>query len=62
MKLVFVRAKLAAMIARAEAMQAWLESVTYEMHNMVRKPLTSHPSMSSGLRVFDAPVIRRAGD
>ena len=32
-----VRAKLAAMIARAEAVQAWLENVTYQMCNMVRK-------------------------
>jgi hypothetical protein len=52
MKLAVVRAKLAAMIARAEAMQAWLENVTYQMHNMVRKSLTSHQSMSSGWRVL----------
>jgi alkylation response protein AidB-like acyl-CoA dehydrogenase len=35
-----VRAKLAAMIARAEAVQAWLENVTYQMCNMVRKGLS----------------------
>jgi alkylation response protein AidB-like acyl-CoA dehydrogenase len=35
-----VRAKLAAMIARAEAVQAWLENVTYQMCNMVRKRLS----------------------
>ncbi|KAN0113429.1 Acyl-CoA dehydrogenase/oxidase, N-terminal and middle domain containing protein [Russula decolorans] len=32
-----VRAKLAAMIARAEAVQAWLENVTYQMCNMSYK-------------------------
>jgi alkylation response protein AidB-like acyl-CoA dehydrogenase len=31
-----VRAKLADMIARGEAVQAWLENVTYQMCNMVR--------------------------
>jgi alkylation response protein AidB-like acyl-CoA dehydrogenase len=41
-----VRAKLAAMIARAEAVQSWLENITYQMCNMVRKPLTSRPSIS----------------
>jgi alkylation response protein AidB-like acyl-CoA dehydrogenase len=35
-----VRAKLAAMIARAEAVQAWLENVTYQMCNMVRRTLS----------------------
>lgn len=30
-----VRAKIAAMIARAEAIQAWLENITYQMCNMV---------------------------
>ena len=38
-----VRAKLAGMIARVEAVQAWLENVTYQMCNMVRKVLTGHP-------------------
>jgi alkylation response protein AidB-like acyl-CoA dehydrogenase len=31
-----IRAKLAAMIARVESVQNWLESVTYQMNNMVR--------------------------
>ena len=31
-----VRAKVADMIARAEAVQSWLENVTYQMCNMVR--------------------------
>lgn len=30
-----VRAKLAAMIARAESVQNWLENITYQMCNMV---------------------------
>ena len=30
-----VRSKLAAMISRAEAAQAWLENITYQMCNMV---------------------------
>ncbi len=30
-----VRSKLALMIARAEALQGWLENVTYQMCNMV---------------------------
>lgn len=30
-----IRAKLADMIARAEAIQTWLENVTYQMCNMV---------------------------
>jgi alkylation response protein AidB-like acyl-CoA dehydrogenase len=30
-----VRNKLAAMIARVESLQAWLENVTYQMNNMV---------------------------
>ena len=30
-----VRAKIAAMISRAEAIQAWLENITYQMCNMV---------------------------
>ena len=32
-----VRAKLASMIARVEANQAWLENVTYQMCNMSYK-------------------------
>ena len=43
-----VRAKLAAMIARTEAVQAWLENITYQMCNMVRNNLTSYPSITSG--------------
>src|ERR1700730_15737907 len=35
-----VRAKLAEMIARAEAVQSWLENVTYQMCNMVRRDHT----------------------
>jgi alkylation response protein AidB-like acyl-CoA dehydrogenase len=31
-----IRSKLAEMIARSEALQAWLENVTYQMCNMVR--------------------------
>lgn len=31
-----VRAKIAGMISRAEAIQAWLENITYQMCNMVR--------------------------
>lgn len=31
-----VRAKLAAMIARTEGVQSWLENITYQMCNMVR--------------------------
>ena len=31
-----VRAKLAAMIARTESVQNWLENITYQMCNMVR--------------------------
>jgi alkylation response protein AidB-like acyl-CoA dehydrogenase len=34
-----VRSKIAAMIARAESIQAWLENVTYQMCNMVRLTL-----------------------
>jgi alkylation response protein AidB-like acyl-CoA dehydrogenase len=30
-----IRAKLAEMIARAEALQSWLENITYQMCNMV---------------------------
>jgi alkylation response protein AidB-like acyl-CoA dehydrogenase len=30
-----VRSKLAAMIARVESLQAWLENITYQMNNMV---------------------------
>jgi alkylation response protein AidB-like acyl-CoA dehydrogenase len=30
-----IRSKLAQMIARSEALQAWLENVTYQMCNMV---------------------------
>lgn len=37
-----IRNKLAAMIARVESVQSWLESVTYQMKNMVR--LRLHPS------------------
>ena len=33
-----VRAKIASMISRAEAIQAWLENITYQMCNMVRSP------------------------
>ena len=32
-----VRAKLAAMIARTESVQNWLENITYQMCNMVRR-------------------------
>jgi hypothetical protein len=52
MSLAVVRAKLAAMIPHAEAMQARPENVTYQMYNMVRKSLTSHLSMSSGWCVY----------
>lgn len=34
-----VRAKLAAMIARTESVQNWLENITYQMCNMVRSLL-----------------------
>jgi hypothetical protein len=37
-----IRSKLAAMIARAEAVQNWLENITYQMNNMVSD--FSHPS------------------
>ena len=33
-----IRFKLASMIAKVEAIQAWLESVTYQMCNMVGLP------------------------
>jgi alkylation response protein AidB-like acyl-CoA dehydrogenase len=46
-----VRAKLAAMIARAEAVQAWLENVTYQMCNMVRK-IFRLPSYSTRMTNF----------
>lgn len=36
-----VRAKLAQMISRCEALQAWLENVTYQMCNMAYKEQAS---------------------
>jgi len=36
-----VRSKIAAMIARAESAQAWLENVTYQMNNMSYKQQAS---------------------
>ncbi|PSR72940.1 hypothetical protein PHLCEN_2v11177 [Hermanssonia centrifuga] len=32
-----IRSKLAAMIARAESVQSWLENLTYQMNNMSYK-------------------------
>jgi alkylation response protein AidB-like acyl-CoA dehydrogenase len=52
-----VRAKLAAMIARAEAVQAWLENVTYQMCNMVRK-IFHLPSYSTRMTNFYIPVVQ----
>jgi alkylation response protein AidB-like acyl-CoA dehydrogenase len=52
-----VRAKLAAMIARAEAVQAWLENVTYQMCNMVRKRFHL-PSYSTRMTNFYIPVVQ----
>lgn len=43
-----VRAKIAAMISRAEAIQAWLENITYQMCNMVRATVT--PNANDGIR------------
>ena len=34
--LAVIRSKLAGMISRVESLQSWLESVTYQMCNMVR--------------------------
>lgn len=34
-----IRSKLAAMIARVESVQSWLENITYQMCNMVSSPL-----------------------
>jgi alkylation response protein AidB-like acyl-CoA dehydrogenase len=31
-----IRSKVAAMIARVEAVQSWLENITHQMNNMVR--------------------------
>ena len=33
-----VRSKIAAMIARVESLQGWLENITHQMNNMVRLP------------------------
>jgi alkylation response protein AidB-like acyl-CoA dehydrogenase len=33
-----IRNKLALMIAKVEGLQAWLEAVTFQMCNMVRRP------------------------
>jgi hypothetical protein len=52
-----VRAKLAAMIARAEAVQAWLENITYQMCNMVRKRFHL-PSYSTRMTNFYIPVVQ----
>jgi alkylation response protein AidB-like acyl-CoA dehydrogenase len=52
-----VRAKLAAMIARAEAVQAWLENVTYQMCNMVRRSFHL-PPYSTRMTIYYIPVVR----
>ena len=33
-----IRSKVAAMIARTESVQSWLENITHQMNNMVRPP------------------------
>ena len=38
-----IRSKIAAMIARVESVQSWLENITYQMNNMVR-PFSSNTS------------------
>ena len=60
-----VRAKLAEMISRAEAVQSWLENVTYQMCNMVRRSFTTHMSRSSWSRSHEwrfISVVQGAGN
>lgn len=57
-----VRAKLAAMIARAEAVQSWLENVTYQMCNMVRKSLTVLAVQVYRMTTIYVLVVQRAVD
>jgi alkylation response protein AidB-like acyl-CoA dehydrogenase len=60
-----VRAKLAEMIARAEAVQSWLENVTYQMCNMVRRSFTTHMGRSSWSRSHEwrfISVVQGAGN
>ena len=49
-----VRAKIAGMISRAEAIQAWLENITYQMCNMVR-PFPD--SLNANERIYFAGVL-----
>ena len=56
-----VRAKVAAMISRAEAIQAWLENITYQMCNMVSS-FSDRPSTKE--RVYfreDCIVVQATG-
>jgi alkylation response protein AidB-like acyl-CoA dehydrogenase len=57
-----VRAKLAAMIARAEAVQSWLENITYQMCNMVRKSLTRLGGGYGNHLCIYVSVVQRAVD
>ena len=51
-----IRYKLAQMIAKVEAMQAWLESVTYQMCNMVRGLMCSMCSYALTLLILCRPI------
>lgn len=37
-----IRSKIAAMVARVESVQSWLENITHQMNNMVRAHLSSN--------------------
>ena len=52
-----IRSKLAAMIARVESVQNWLESLTYQMNNMVSLPLFVKVDLS--LTRFSSPISNR---
>jgi hypothetical protein len=49
-----IRNKLAAMISRAEAVQSWLENITYQMNNMVSEFYC--PWSRTGLTLFRSPT------
>ena len=49
--LAIIRSKLAAMMARVESVQSWLENITYQMNNMVCLRAYDHMTRANRLPV-----------
>jgi alkylation response protein AidB-like acyl-CoA dehydrogenase len=55
-----VRSKIAAMIARVESVQSWLENITYQMNNMVRPTLVRTLSCRVEVKKYSHTRIKQS--